>query len=177
MTSHARALPDILFMKGSKDSLCPLEKLDAVRKKMNSVAEMYVVEGGDHSFKIGKKHLQTTGSTQEEAENLAVQAISTFVSNILEEKWYFTDKIIWLPDEMLMIWELLYIHFVFVFFGWNWLESLYFQFYLVSIDCLWHILNYYFWTLGYSLACKISDPVLVCLLHRTSGHLLSVANG
>lgn len=86
MTSHARALPDILFMKGSKDSLCPLEKLDAVRKKMNSVAEMYVVEGGDHSFKIGKKHLQTTGSTQEEAENLAVQAISTFVSNILEEK-------------------------------------------------------------------------------------------
>lgn len=71
-------------MKGSKDSLCPLEKLDSVRKKMNSISELHVIEGGDHSFKIAKKHLQTIGSTQEAAENLAVQAVSTFVSRILK---------------------------------------------------------------------------------------------
>lgn len=71
-------------MKGSKDSLCPLEKLDSVRKKMNAISELHVIEGGDHSFKIAKKHLHTIGSTQEEAENLAVQAVSTFVSRILK---------------------------------------------------------------------------------------------
>ncbi|PHT57884.1 hypothetical protein CQW23_00247 [Capsicum baccatum] len=71
----------IMFVQGSKDGLCPLEKLDAVRKKMKCANELYVIEGGDHSFKIGKKHLQLAESTQEEAEKLAVRAIATFVSN------------------------------------------------------------------------------------------------
>lgn len=38
-----------------------------------------MVDGGDHSFKISKKHQQTTGNTQEKAEDLAVQAIAAFV--------------------------------------------------------------------------------------------------
>lgn len=71
----------LIFMQGSKDGLCPLEKLEAVRKKMKCVNELYVIDGGDHSFKIGKKHLQLADSTQEDAEKLAVHAITTFVSN------------------------------------------------------------------------------------------------
>ncbi|XP_050269026.1 uncharacterized protein LOC126713332 isoform X2 [Quercus robur] len=67
-------------LKGSKDTLCPLEKLEAVRKKLKPSIGLHVIDGGDHSFKIGKKHLQTKGSTQDAAEDLAVQAIAAFLS-------------------------------------------------------------------------------------------------
>ncbi|PSS11323.1 KAT8 regulatory NSL complex subunit like [Actinidia chinensis var. chinensis] len=69
-----------MFLQGSKDGLCPLEKLELVREKMKSVTGLHVIEGGDHSFKIAKKHLQSEGSTQEEAEDHAVHAIAAFVS-------------------------------------------------------------------------------------------------
>ncbi|KAG8375087.1 hypothetical protein BUALT_Bualt10G0063700 [Buddleja alternifolia] len=73
----------VMFVQGSKDGLCSLDNLEAVRKKMKSVNALHVIEGGDHSFKIGKKHLQSTGSNQEEAEDQAVQAIAKFVSSHL----------------------------------------------------------------------------------------------
>lgn len=69
-----------MFVQGSKDGLCPLEKLKAVQKKMKCVNELHVIEGGDHSFKIGKRYLQSKGTTQEEAEDLAIRAIATFIS-------------------------------------------------------------------------------------------------
>ncbi|KAL9255603.1 hypothetical protein AKJ16_DCAP13302 [Drosera capensis] len=72
-----------IFIQGSKDSLCPLDKLEAVRKKMKSPTQLHVVEGGDQSFKIAKKHLLATGSTQEDAEQGAIQAIENFVSSSL----------------------------------------------------------------------------------------------
>ncbi|XP_040988071.1 KAT8 regulatory NSL complex subunit 3 [Juglans microcarpa x Juglans regia] len=75
-----------MFVQGSKDTLCPLEKLEAVCKKMKSLIGLHVIDGGDHSFKIAKKHLQTKGSTQDEAENLAVQAIAAFVSRSIGAK-------------------------------------------------------------------------------------------
>ncbi|KAK4262876.1 hypothetical protein QN277_028375 [Acacia crassicarpa] len=73
-----------MFVQGSKDNLCPLEKLEATRKKMEVLSELQVIDGGDHSFKIGKKHLQSKVSTQEEAEDAAVQAIAAFISKVLE---------------------------------------------------------------------------------------------
>ncbi|KAL9406573.1 hypothetical protein Peur_003545 [Populus x canadensis] len=76
----------VMFVQGSKDGLCPLEKLEAVCKKMKSHNELHVINGGDHSFKIGKKHLQIKGSTQDQAEDLAVQGISSFVSRCLKGK-------------------------------------------------------------------------------------------
>ncbi|CAA2965737.1 KAT8 regulatory NSL complex subunit 3 isoform X2 [Olea europaea subsp. europaea] len=76
----------VIFVQGSKDGLCPLELLEVVRKKMNSVTALHVIEGGDHSFKIAKKHLQSIGSNQEAAEDQAVQAIATFISSNLDER-------------------------------------------------------------------------------------------
>ncbi|MED6137005.1 hypothetical protein PIB30_061009 [Stylosanthes scabra] len=73
-----------MFVQGSKDAFCPLEKLEATRKKMKAPNELHVIDGGDHSFKIGKKHLQANGSTQEEAEDLALKAIAAFISKSLE---------------------------------------------------------------------------------------------
>lgn len=51
---------------------------------MTAVSELHVIDGGDHSFKIAKKHLQSSGTTQDEAEDHAIQAIATFVSNLLK---------------------------------------------------------------------------------------------
>ncbi|XP_027182832.1 KAT8 regulatory NSL complex subunit 3 [Coffea eugenioides] len=76
----------VMFVQGSKDGLCPLEKLDAVKKKMTVVSELHVIEGGDHSFKIAKKHQQSSGTSQDEAGDRAIQAIATFVSNLLKER-------------------------------------------------------------------------------------------
>lgn len=74
------------LIKGGKDGLCPLEKLEAVCEKMKCTARLYVIDSGDHSFKIAKKVLQSSGLTQDEAEDLAVQAIARFVSNVINER-------------------------------------------------------------------------------------------
>lgn len=72
------------FMKASKDGLRPLEKLETTRKKIKCLGDLHVIDGGDHSFKIGRKHPQTTGLSQDEAENLALQAIAAFWLRSLE---------------------------------------------------------------------------------------------
>ncbi|URE27493.1 Dienelactone hydrolase family [Musa troglodytarum] len=74
-------------LKGSKDSLCPLDKLESTRKKMKCANELHVIDGGDHSFKIGKKHQQSTGIDQDEAEGRALKAIADFVNrSVLEQR-------------------------------------------------------------------------------------------
>ncbi|XP_010545216.1 PREDICTED: KAT8 regulatory NSL complex subunit 3 [Tarenaya hassleriana] len=76
----------VMFVQGSKDSLCPLDKLETVRKKMKPMTELHVIDGGDHSFKIGKKHLEANGFTQEESEDLALQAIASVASKTLSRR-------------------------------------------------------------------------------------------
>ncbi|KAF6140898.1 hypothetical protein GIB67_042311 [Kingdonia uniflora] len=72
-----------LSMKGSKDGLCPLVKLKTVCQKMKTINELHVVDGGDHSLKIGKKHLNERGLTQDEAEDQAANAVAKFVEKSL----------------------------------------------------------------------------------------------
>ncbi|KVH91815.1 KAT8 regulatory NSL complex subunit 3-like [Cynara cardunculus var. scolymus] len=72
-----------MFVQGTKDGLCPLELLEPVMKKMKAVNRLHAIENGDHSFKIAKKNLELTGTSQEEAEARAVEAIATFVSEII----------------------------------------------------------------------------------------------
>ncbi|KAI3421447.1 Abhydrolase_5 domain-containing protein [Psidium guajava] len=76
----------VMFVQGGKDGLCPLEKLVAVSEKMKCTTRLYVIDGSDHSFKIAKKLLRSSGLTQDEAEDLAVQAIAKFVSNVINER-------------------------------------------------------------------------------------------
>ncbi|KAL2937747.1 Testis-expressed protein 30 [Bienertia sinuspersici] len=73
----------IMFVQGSKDGLCPLDKLKAVQKRIKPNNDLHVTEGGDHSFKIAKKHLQASETTQMDAEESAVLSIASFVSNSL----------------------------------------------------------------------------------------------
>ena len=52
-------LPEIaapmLFVQGTRDSLCSLEDLRPILGELSAPATLHVVEGGDHSFKVLKR--------------------------------------------------------------------------------------------------------------------------
>lgn len=55
----------ILFVQGTRDSLCPLDRLESVRSRMRVPNELFVIEGGDHSLKATRAALEAKGCTQE----------------------------------------------------------------------------------------------------------------
>jgi predicted alpha/beta-hydrolase family hydrolase len=70
----------VLFVQGTRDTLCPLELLEQVRAAMKAPNTLHVVEGGDHSLGVGKRQLQAAGETQEEIDQRIRQAIARFVA-------------------------------------------------------------------------------------------------
>jgi len=70
----------ILFVQGTRDSLCPLDLLERVRAEMNAPTFLHVVEGGDHSLQVLKRQLATAGETQEQVDGRILEAITMFVS-------------------------------------------------------------------------------------------------
>lgn len=72
----------ILFVQGTRDSLCPLDLLESVRAKMKAPNFLHVVEGGDHSLVVAKRQLQATGDTQENVDQRILEAISEFVDSV-----------------------------------------------------------------------------------------------
>jgi uncharacterized protein len=70
----------ILFVQGTRDSLCPLDLLESVRAEMRAPTFLHVVEGGDHSLLVSKRHLAAAGETQEEADRRILEAIAKFVT-------------------------------------------------------------------------------------------------
>jgi hypothetical protein len=69
----------VLFVQGTRDALCPLERLAAVRARMRAVNELYVVEGGDHSLAVGKRDLAARGTTQADVDAAVTRAIAAFL--------------------------------------------------------------------------------------------------
>jgi predicted alpha/beta-hydrolase family hydrolase len=69
----------ILFVQGTRDSLCPLDILQAVRAEMKAPTVLHVVEGGDHSLLVSKRHLLAAGETQEDVDQRILQVIARFV--------------------------------------------------------------------------------------------------
>jgi uncharacterized protein len=78
--------PPILFVQGTRDPLCPLDLLEAVRKRMRAPSSLHVVDGGDHSLLVAKATLKARGSTQEEADEAARAAIVGFVKEAVEAR-------------------------------------------------------------------------------------------
>jgi uncharacterized protein len=70
----------ILFVQGTRDSLCPLDLLESVRREMKAPNELHVVEGGDHSLLVSKGQLKASGQTQDEVDDRILEAIRGFVS-------------------------------------------------------------------------------------------------
>jgi uncharacterized protein len=69
----------ILFVQGTRDSLCPLDLLENVRKEMKAPNTLQVVEGADHSLLLRKGDLTRTGRTQEEIDQEILQVIAAFI--------------------------------------------------------------------------------------------------
>jgi len=72
----------ILFVQGTRDSLCPLDLLERMRTEMKAPNFLHVVEGGDHSLRVPKRQLQATGKTQEEIDYEIFKAIAGFVDQL-----------------------------------------------------------------------------------------------
>lgn len=72
-------LPDIkmpmLFVQGTRDSLGTTDEIGPIIKKLRLPAEIFVIEGGDHSFKAPKKF----GLTQDEIYDAAMNEIARWV--------------------------------------------------------------------------------------------------
>jgi uncharacterized protein len=68
----------ILFVQGTRDPLCDLKELDAVRGRMKTKNELYVVDGGDHSLEVTKTLLKARGSSQAEVEAEVLRAVERF---------------------------------------------------------------------------------------------------
>jgi predicted alpha/beta-hydrolase family hydrolase len=69
----------ILFVQGTRDSLCPLDLLENIRKEMKAPNFLHIVEGGDHSLIVGKKQLRAADETQEQVDARILAAIADFV--------------------------------------------------------------------------------------------------
>ena len=70
----------ILFVQGTRDSLCPLDLLESIRTEMTAPTFLHVVEGGDHSLLVLKRQLAATGETQEEIDRQILEAIERFIA-------------------------------------------------------------------------------------------------
>ena len=72
----------VLFVQGAKDSLCPLDLLEDVRKKMTAVSSLHVIAGGDHSLIVSKTELKAQGRSQPEVDAEIGEAVSTFLRSL-----------------------------------------------------------------------------------------------
>ena len=68
----------ILFVQGTRDTLCSLEELEQVRKRMTAPSELYVVESGDHSLEASKTSLKQRATTQTEVEAEILARVRAF---------------------------------------------------------------------------------------------------
>ncbi|MEY2497760.1 MAG: uncharacterized protein QOD12_1316 [Verrucomicrobiota bacterium] len=74
----------VLFVQGTRDSLCQLDLLENVRVEMKAPNFLLVVEGGDHSLMVTKRQLTAAGETQDQVEQRIVEAIAEFVAKVTE---------------------------------------------------------------------------------------------
>src|SRR5438046_9005825 len=73
----------ILFVQGTRDSLCPLDLLERVRSEMKAPNFLHLVEGGDHSLRAPKRLLQASGQRQEDIDQQIFRAIAEFVDGLI----------------------------------------------------------------------------------------------
>lgn len=72
----------ILFVQGTRDSLCPLDLLETVRSEMIAPNFLHTVEGGDHSLEVRKRQLLAAAESQEDVDRRILEAIALFVDEL-----------------------------------------------------------------------------------------------
>jgi uncharacterized protein len=69
----------VMFVQGTRDRMCPIRSLDAIRQDIDVPNYIHVVEGGDHSLIVRKTQLDELGKKQEDLDRAAVDAIKAFL--------------------------------------------------------------------------------------------------
>jgi predicted alpha/beta-hydrolase family hydrolase len=72
----------ILFVQGTRDSLCPLDLLQRVRGEMKASNSLHIVEGGDHSLRVRIRQLQATNETQADINRQIFKVIADFIDQL-----------------------------------------------------------------------------------------------
>ena len=75
----------VLFVQGTRDSLCPLPLLENTRAEMQAQNFLHVVEGGDHSLGIAKRQLRDRNETQDDVDARVLEAIGAFVNELTKK--------------------------------------------------------------------------------------------
>jgi len=68
----------VLFIQGTRDKLCPLDELEAVRKRMSAPNALHIVEAGDHSSIVTKTQLRRDDESQADVDARTALAIRAF---------------------------------------------------------------------------------------------------
>ena len=68
----------ILFVQGSRDSLCPLPRLAEVRTRMTAPSTLLIVDGGNHSLEVSAAARKASGTTQADSDARVVASIRAF---------------------------------------------------------------------------------------------------
>src|SRR5262249_46300339 len=71
----------ILFVTGSRDPLCPLDRLDGVRSHMKASSSLFVVEGGDHSLQVSAGQRKASHKTQEDIDGEIMARVREFLTH------------------------------------------------------------------------------------------------
>ena len=74
----------ILFVQGTRDPLCPLDALAAVRARMGAPNQLYVVGGGDHSLAVSAEERKRAGITQNDSDANVLEVIRRFVTDVAQ---------------------------------------------------------------------------------------------
>lgn len=75
----ADVIVPMLFLQGSRDALADLKLLKPLCDRLGKRAELFVVEGGDHSFHM----LKSSGRTDDEALDEVARNAETWVSRVV----------------------------------------------------------------------------------------------
>jgi len=71
----------ILFVQGTRDALCPLDRLEALLPKLSAPHALHRIEDGDHSLRIGAGRLKARGETQDAVDDGIVNAMREFLDS------------------------------------------------------------------------------------------------
>jgi predicted alpha/beta-hydrolase family hydrolase len=69
----------ILFVQGTRDSLCPLDLLNSVRRRMKAANQLEIVDDGDHSLAVARRTLKVCEETQGDVDERVLNRIAAFV--------------------------------------------------------------------------------------------------
>ncbi len=77
-----RVAVPMLFLQGTRDEFAGLELLRPVVQRLGARATLYLIEGGDHSFKV----LKRSGTTDADVVQTIVEAIVSWGARVVEPR-------------------------------------------------------------------------------------------